>query len=122
MKKILIVDDAVVVHFILRKVLTTAGYDVVGVVENGLEVIDRVKATKSEVVILDLGIPGKDGMQVLKELKADMPGVRVIICSAICLDSTIEEATNLGADGYLVKPVDAADLLSTLTNVLEKTV
>lgn len=120
MQRVLIVDDAIVVHFILTHVLTQAGYEVAGVAEDGERAIEMLRSIKPDIVLLDIGIPKKDGIEVLQVIKAEAPSARVVICSAVRLDQRIEEAMQLGADGYVVKPIDPGHLLSLLSQFTDK--
>lgn len=117
LKRVVIVDDAIVVHFILKQILTSEGYEVVGVAEEGTGVLDLVKSTRPDVVLLDLGIPGKDGMQLLTEIKSQVRCVKVIICTSVRLTHVVEEATRLGADGYLMKPIVPDELRMNLKRI-----
>jgi CheY-like chemotaxis protein len=120
MKRVLIVDDALIAQVILERILTSAGYEVAGVVSNGNQACDALRTTKPDLVLLDISIPGKGGMQVLKEMKAEFPEIPVVMCSALRLDTKVDQATELGAQGYVVKPINSAELLSTLEEVFQK--
>ena len=102
-KKILLAEDDKFIARAYQDGLSRAGFEVVLAV-NGQEAIDKVKSEKTDLVLLDLIMPKKNGFEVLEEIKADktlkMP---VIILSNLSQDSDIEKAKELGAAGYIVK-------------------
>lgn len=114
MKRVLIVDDALIAQVILQRILTTAGYEVAGIVSDGNVASEAFRTTHPDVVLLDVGIPGKDGLQVLREIRALSTTTPVIMCSALRLDTKVEEAMHLGASAYIMKPIDKAEVLSTI--------
>ena len=85
MKPILVVDDEAVMRESLRDWLTDGGYQV-ETAEEGEEALKTIAEQDFGVVILDLKLPGKDGIEVLKEARAQRPQLRGIIITAVCIE------------------------------------
>ena len=104
-KKILVVDDEPDFCDALRDFLTSKGYEV-AVVLNGEEALPAYMQEKPDVVLLDIQMPGKDGLQVLRELKAIDPAARVIMITALMEEEVAKQALVEGAFEYITKPID----------------
>jgi len=109
MKPILIVEDEAIMRESLRDWLTDGGYQVETAGE-GEEALQTIAEQDFGVVILDLRLPGKDGIEVLREAKAKRPQLRGIIITAYPSVQTAVEAMKEGAIDYLPKPFDLNDL------------
>jgi CheY-like chemotaxis protein len=121
MAKILVVDDEAIVRFTLKKVLQSAGHEVVEA-STGLEGVASYKQSPCDLVITDLIMPDQDGVSTIKELKRDFPNVRIIASSGGGRTGNLDYlklADLYGADATLSKPFSAADLLKTVQNVLD---
>ena len=104
MKPILVVDDEAIVRESIRDWLKDAGYEV-SVAESGEEALKLIQKQNFGVMILDLRLPGMNGIDVLKKVKLIQPSIKSIIITAYPTMLTQEEASKLGAIDYLVKPV-----------------
>lgn len=102
---VLIVEDDAGIRALYRAVLRMRGYEVVEV-ERGDEALVEARACRPGVVILDLGLPGLDGLGVLKQLKADLNlrNVPIIVSTAWDDTGTVTEALEAGAHDYVRKP------------------
>ena len=109
MKPILIVEDESIVRESLRDWLTDGGYQV-ETVERGEEALQALVEQDFSVVILDMKLPGKDGLKVLREAKTHRPQLKAIIITAYPSVPTAVEAMKIGAIDYLTKPIDLNDL------------
>ncbi len=118
-ERILVVDDEENVRRVLRQMLESAGYEVI-VAANGNQALDLVAEQNPALVLLDLRMPGKSGMEVLKEMKADYPDVAVIVVTAVDEVNIAIEAIRNGAYDYLHKPFDANALIISVVRALEK--
>lgn len=110
MIRVLICDDQRVVCEGLRAILSTAPQiEVVGVAHHGAEAIERIAATRPDVVLMDLKMPVMDGVQATREIRSRFPGVRVLILTTFDADEWVFDAVRAGASGYLLKdsPGDA---------------
>jgi DNA-binding NtrC family response regulator len=115
MKTVLIVEDEAIVRDSLRDWLTEAGYTVV-VAREGYEALRIIEKQDFDIVLLDLRLPGKDGLQVLREARLRRPALRGIIITAYPTLETAVEAMKLGAIDFLPKPLD----LSRLENLIQE--
>ena len=109
-QKILLADDEMTFRETLAKFLTEESLNVT-TVDNGLDAIKAVKKSLYAVVILDIQMPGADGIKVLREVMAMRPETRVIIITAYGTVERAVEAMKLGASDYVVKPVIFDDIL-----------
>ena len=113
-KPIMVCDDEEGIREALKLILENE-YDVI-FAENGEAAVRKMKASPVDLVILDIKMPRKDGLQTLKELKRVNPAARVIIATGYKSVDTAQEATRLGAVDYLVKPFDRRVVLETVRN------
>jgi DNA-binding NtrC family response regulator len=108
-KPILIVDDEPIVRESLKDWLEDAGYKVV-TAETGEQALELISEKDFSVVILDIRLPGRTGIAVLKEVKDKKPDIKAIIITAYPTSDLTSEALKLGAIDYLVKPIAPDDL------------
>lgn len=117
---ILIADDDAAVRSYLARFLTSCGY-ITTTVESGDEAIARMKGQQApDLILLDVMMPGTNGLDVLAHLKKVNPSVPVIILSGVGHIKTVVEAIRLGAADYLSKPFEEEELQLTISNALEK--
>lgn len=102
--KVLIVDDNVMTRSLIKDLLTEMGHEVTGEAENGDEAVREFTARRPELVLLDLIMPGKNGLQVLEELKTIDPAPKVVMVTAVQQDVISKELMEKGAAGVLHKP------------------
>jgi len=107
--RILLVDDEVAFANNLLKLLSKRGYDVV-VVYNGADAVNMVGEKEFDVIILDMKMPGMDGIATLKEIKKKAPLVEVVILTGHGSVESGIEGMQLGAFDFLMKPVSIDDL------------
>lgn len=119
MARILIVDDAIVVRMVLRQCFLQLKHEVVGEAVDAANAMRLFSAHHPNLVILDLGLPDRPGLEIIQEMKHIAPDCRIIVYSAIRLQETILAAQAAGADAFLVKPITPAKLVATLQQVLE---
>ncbi len=117
--KVMVVDDHPMWRDGVARDLTEAGLDVVATASTGTEALTRAKATRPQVVVLDLQIPAPDGVEVTTQLVRDDPTVRVLILSASGEQDDVLEAVKAGATGYLVKSASRDELLAAVRRVAE---
>ena len=115
--KILIIDD----DRSIRKGLSLILGDKYGVItaKDGAEALKLFPEERPDIVLLDIGLPEIDGVEVLKRLKGSSPDATVIMVTAVEDVKTIVKAIKLGAYDYLVKPIDSQELLLTIQHALE---
>ena len=115
-KKILLVDDAAFMRMLIRNTLTTNGYTNI---LDGEIAVSTYSAEKPDLVIMDITMPNKTGIEALKEIKAMDPGAKVVMCSAMGQEAMVVEAIKLGALDFIVKPFKAERILQTVKKILD---
>jgi len=118
-ERLLVVDDEPAVRKFLKVTLTAQGYNVTEAV-NGQEALEKAQTVKPQVIILDIGLPDINGVEVTKLLRqwADIP---IIILSVRDSESDKIAALDAGADDYLTKPFGVGELLARLRAALRRT-
>lgn len=104
MAKILIVDDEIEICDFLSEFFRDRNYDVV-TASSGEEALIKIEKEKPNVLLLDVKMPGVNGLQVLQEVKQRYPKLKVIMVTAVETTDKIDEAFKLGADNYITKPL-----------------
>jgi len=113
--RILVVDDEEHIRLLFKEELEDEGY-AVDVASNGLEAIERVGASAYDVIVLDIKMPGMDGIQTLTEIKKLNKEQAVILCSAY--GEFKQDFASWASDGYIVKSADTRELKETIKRVL----
>ena len=116
--RILIVDDEQIVRESLTNWLKEESYQVEAA-ENGIQALEKIRQAPFQVVLLDLKMPGMDGLQVLMEVKKEFPDIEVIIMTAYGSVNTAVEAIKSGAYDYIVKPFDPEEVALLIKKILE---
>jgi excisionase family DNA binding protein len=115
--RILVVDDEASIRDLLSKTLALAEYDV-DVAPDGRSALERLRLYPYDLLIVDLKMPGMDGLSVIREakrLKSDLP---VIIITGYSTEASAIEAVNLGVDGYLTKPFRVPQVLAAAAKAI----
>ena len=112
--RILIADDHALFRDGLRSLLIAEGHQVIGEAKNGREAIAMARELAPEMLLMDLSMPEVDGIAATKVITAEMPAVRVVILTASESDATLFEAIKSGAQGYLLKNLEADDFFALL--------
>lgn len=117
-EKILVVDDAMFMRRIIKSALAEGGYHNIIEAKEGEEALRLYKTEKPQVVLLDITMPGMSGIEVLEKILEYRPGAKVIMCSAIGQEATIEKAIRMGAYDFIVKPFQKDELLKMVRQSL----
>ncbi len=117
-KQILIVDDEEDVRLFLRDFLEERDFNV-ETASQGDEALEKIKQTPPDVVLLDIMMPGMDGLQCLEKIKAGYPQIGVIMITALKDENRIAKAKKMGAFAYLVKPFSLTYLETELDQLLK---
>jgi len=116
--KVLLVDDHALIRAALRRLLESfEELEVVGDVENGREAIAAAEALRPDVVLMDVVMPGMNGVEATRQLKRALPHVRVIILTGFIDEEQLVEAIRAGASGYLVKRSDVEEVRLAIQTV-----
>jgi two-component system response regulator MprA len=118
--RVLIIDDDRALRAALRRALTLAGYEV-EVAADGEEGLASMAERAPAAVVLDLGLPGLDGLDVCRRLRADGDRVPVLMLTARDAVEDRIDGLDAGADDYLVKPFDVGELAARLRALLRRT-
>lgn len=114
--RILIADDAAFMRMVLRKLLETAGHEVVGEAANGEQAVLEYKRLKPDLVTMDITMPVMDGIIATKEIRRFDPKAKIIVTSAMGQNAMVKEAIMSGAMDFVVKPVDEDRFLQAVAN------
>ena len=118
MATVLVVDDAAFMRMMLKDILTKGGYDVVGEAADGNEAVAKYNELNPDLVTLDITMPNKDGLQALKEIRANDPNATCIMCSAMGQQAMVIDAIQAGAKDFVVKPFQPDRVLESIHKVL----
>ena len=117
--RVVIAEDEAIVRLDLKEILVTAGYEVVGETGRGDEAVTLVEQHRPDLVILDVKMPGMDGIRAAREITSRHQ-VAVLLLTAFSQRDLIEEARDSGVSAYLIKPFQPRDLLPAIADVLAK--
>jgi DNA-binding NarL/FixJ family response regulator len=112
--KVMVVDDHPMWRDAVARDLAESGFDVVATAGDGDQAVRRAKAAAPDVLVLDLNLPAKPGVQVCKELVGHNPALRVLVLSASGEHADVLEAVKSGATGYLLKSASTEELLDAV--------
>lgn len=118
MARILIVDDAKFMRMTLSNILKKANHEVVGEGENGRDGVKLYKDLQPDLVTMDITMPEMSGLEAVKEIKAEFPNAKVIMCSAMGQQKMVVEAIEAGAKDFIVKPFDENRVIDAINRVL----
>ncbi|MGD9577303.1 MAG: response regulator [Syntrophorhabdus sp.] len=113
--RLLVVDDEENIRFLFKEELEEEGYSV-DVASNGLEALDKIKQAVFDLVILDIKMPGMNGIEALNEIKNTNKNLPVILCSAY--GEFKQDFSSWASDGYVVKSADTKELKQTIKDLL----
>ena len=116
--KILVVDDAAFMRMMIKDTLKKNGYENLIEAADGELAVQLYKAEKPDLVIMDITMPNKNGLEALKEIKEIDPGAKIVMCSAMGQESMVVEAIRNGAKDFIVKPFKADRVLKTVQGIL----
>ncbi len=118
-KKILVVDDERYTCEFLRELLSEEGYSV-SVIQDGADAINKIKEDSFDVVLLDILMPGVNGVEIIKILKEVRPELPIVVITAYVGHKLVQEAVGLGIEGCLYKPIEEDEMLSLLKTLAGK--
>ncbi len=111
--KVLNIDDSTVNNMLMEDMLTMHGYDVTSVIK-GTEVMEKLEKYHPDVILLDLMIPDKSGIEILKELRSQNIDIPVIVITAMRSNEIEEKLKKLGISGYFQKPIKSNELIQSI--------
>ena len=117
--RVLIVDDNAELRATLRSILNMLGHTVAGEAENGTQAIAMAQRLKPDIIVMDVSIPGMDGITAARKIQAVQP-TPVIMLTAMDTHELVEKARDAGVVAYLVKPPEASELQRAIVITLAR--
>lgn len=116
--RVLVVDDHVIVRNGLAQLLaTTEEFELVGAAGDGREALELLPTLRPDVVLMDLSMPGMDGVEATQRIAAEHPGVKIVILSSFSEHQRVLAALDAGAEGYVLKHADPEQILAAIDAV-----
>jgi DNA-binding NarL/FixJ family response regulator len=118
--RVVVADDHAIVREGLKRILDgQEGIAIAGEATNGHEVLERVRAGGFDLLLLDLSMPGKSGIELIRQVKAESPKLRVLVLTMHEEDQYAVRAIRAGASGYLTKESATAQLVSAIRRIAD---
>jgi len=117
MTTILLVDDQALVRMGFRLILESAGFDVLGEAGDGATAVDQARALRPDVVLMDVRMPGVDGIEATRRIVEAHPATRVLVLTTFDLDEYAFAALRAGASGFMLKDAEHRDLVAAVRTV-----
>lgn len=118
-KLVLVADDAAFMRKMIRMTLAEMGLENIIEAKDGDEAVNLFNEKHPDLVLLDITMTGKNGLEALSEIMEADPEAKVIMCTAIGQQQTVMEALGLGALDYVIKPFQKDKLLEAVQNALD---
>ena len=115
-QEVLIVDDSDFMRNLLREILESE-YEIVAEAANGVEAVEYYAEYDPDIVVMDLVMPLRDGIEATEEIKEADPSARVIMCSSIGQQERLRSAIKVGAAGFITKPFKEPSVLAEINQV-----
>ena len=118
--KLVIVDDAPFIREALRTLIEKEGFHFLGEASNGEEAVDLVLKKNPDVVLMDLVMPKKNGIEATKEILAKNPKIKIVACSTEGQDEMLITAIQAGCTGFVTKPFESKKLIEAIQLAISK--
>lgn len=118
MASILVCDDAAFMRMTLIKILKEAGHEVIGEAANGIEAFERYKVLKPDVVLMDITMPDRNGLEATKDITEYDPEATVIMVSALGQQDKVFTAIANGAKDFVVKPFEPDKIIQCISKYI----
>ena len=118
MARVLIVDDAAFMRMMIKDILVKNGYEIAGEAANGAIAVEMYNKEKPDVVTMDITMPDMDGIEAVKNIRANDPNAKIIMCSAMGQQSMVMDAIKAGAKDFIVKPFQPDRVLEAVKKVV----
>ncbi|MBO4923230.1 MAG: response regulator transcription factor [Bacteroidales bacterium] len=115
--RVLLVDDHPLMLIGISSMLEGKGIDIVGTAGNGFEALEKAAQLKPDVMLLDIVMPGMDGIELARRMRAEMPDVALLVLSSDSSLASLETLLSIGIDGFLSKTSDASAMLDAIRSV-----
>ncbi len=115
--RVLLVDDHPLVRDGIASLLAARGLEVVGEASNGIEALHKARALRPDIILMDIQMPGLNGLEATRLIKTEMPEIKIIMLTVSNDDRDLFEAIKSGAEGYLLKSLDAEQFFQLMEGV-----
>lgn len=116
----MIADDSDAIRLVLKDILTIGDHDIVGEAKDGAETVELFSQLHPDLLLLDLAMPKKDGLVVVKEIIAQNPSAKIILITASDDQKIIQQCLDSGAFSFISKPFDFNNVLKVISDILAK--
>lgn len=117
MANVMIIDDSNVIRMVLKDILVIGQHNLVSELSSGIGALEEYVKSKPDIVLLDMAMPKKDCLTVLKEIISFDPKAKIIMISASDNQETVRECINAGARSYVLKPFNFHEVLDIIDRV-----
>ena len=118
-RTILIVDDNDLMRTLLRGILRSDAYQIIGEARNGIIALEFIAKSKPDIIFLDVMMPEMGGLEALQAIKAKHPEIIVIMITGNPSVENVKESIQGGAGGFIIKPFNSAKVLDTLVRAIQ---
>lgn len=115
----MIIDDSDSIRMVLKDIVSIGKHDLISELASGIEALEKYTKLKPDVILLDMAMPKKDGLTVLREIIGFNPNAKVIMISASDNQETMKECIKTGARAYILKPFNFQEVLDTIADVIK---
>ncbi|MCL9816005.1 chemotaxis protein CheY [Natronocalculus amylovorans] len=116
-KRVLIADDSEFMRNLLREILA-GDFEIVGEAENGVEAVNLYEQEDPDIVMMDIVMPIRSGIEATDEITTDDPNAKIIMCTSVGQEEKMKEAIKAGASGYITKPFQKPNVLDAINDVV----
>ncbi len=116
----MIADDSDAIRLVLKDILTIGDHAIVGEAKDGAEAVELFSQLHPDLLLLDLAMPKKDGLVVVKEIIAQNPSAKIILITASDDQKIIQQCLDSGAFSFISKPFDFNNVLKVISDILAK--
>ncbi len=120
MARVMIADDSDAIRLVLQDILSIGNHEIVAEAINGNEAVQKFSKVLPDILLLDLAMPKKDGLLVLKEIMTNHPNAKVILITASDNQAVINECLEVGASAFISKPFDFGHVLKLIDEIVAK--
>ena len=117
MKRLLVVDDAMLMRKLIRDVAAEAGWEVAGEAKNGLEAVALYDELRPDLVTMDVVMPGMGGLEALRMIRQRDPSAQVVMVTALDQKQTLMDSIRDGALDFIVKPFERERIINLLKKI-----
>jgi two-component system chemotaxis response regulator CheY len=116
--RVVLVDDEIHIRYLLRNIIKTEGYVVVGEANNGEDAIEMYRKQRPDLILMDINLPLKTGDQVLAEILHEFPDAKVVMLTMVADADTVKRCFEIGAIDYILKNVPVDEIRHMLREIV----